>query len=199
MRKRRRPKGSRPTQPSYLIVVQGQATELDYFKRLKSTFRIPGVNLVVEPHSPEKIVDKVRYNMANDKAAPYDRVCFVVDVDDSSPQQFQQGFNKARKSTTGGTKCLFAVSNRCFEVWLLAHFADIRGREMEVGALTAGLREHGALQAGSDKHLAADFPVKEYETASRNVSTANWNEIGPAPSTAVPKLVEELIRAAEAS
>lgn len=96
-RNRRRRADSRKEKPSVLLVVQGAVTEKEYFQKLKQTYRIQNLTIRTEPHSPERLVDKVQQYVHQEKE-PFTYVFFVVDLDETSKSQFEQAFSHARKT-----------------------------------------------------------------------------------------------------
>ena len=83
-----------------------------------------------------------------------------------------------------------AVSNPCFEVWLLWHFEDWtqEGSSSEVQQAT---RRHGL-----GKSIPPVFPYNKHPDARRRASRTpvGANEIGRNPSTALPSLLEVILR-----
>lgn len=190
--KRRRNADSRREKPSILIVVQGEVTEVQYFRMLKQKYRISYLTVHTESHSPEKLVAKSRQYMTQDKDAPYSFVFFVIDVDETKKHQFEQAFSQARNACTRQTTYAFVVSNECFETWLLAHFENIRTRDIPRANLPGMLIQLGAVLPAKPKHLADGFPVEQYKQAAKNCNHADLNELGPTSSTTMPSLLEAL-------
>ncbi|MBP3088421.1 RloB domain-containing protein [Corynebacterium sp. sy017] len=192
----RRGKGIRPLKPTFMLVLQGEVTEKQYFERLRSTFRIPNLHIVVEPHSPERIVSKSLEAIDRHTGSPFRNVFYVVDVDDFSPDQFQQGFSQARKQVTKDTSFHFVVSNPCFEVWLLAHYENIRGKRLSRVLLSSELVKKGAVKGRNKKHIADQFPIENWKTAMKNVDILAFDEHGISEgkaSTAIPHLISCLL------
>ncbi|WP_297450829.1 RloB family protein [uncultured Corynebacterium sp.] len=193
-RNRRRGKpGSRKEKKSLLLVLQGTVTEKEYFQRLRKLYRLPGVQILTEPHSPDRIVQKSKNHFTQGSGAPYDFVFFVVDVDDSSNVQFQRGFKQARELSTKTTTCNFVVSNECFEVWLLAHYEDIRNKKLSRATLSQKLKQHKAIDTKSGKHLSDSFPIEMHTDATNNVKKISFDSLGTSTGTAIPSLVDLLL------
>ncbi|EGT5575569.1 RloB domain-containing protein, partial [Corynebacterium striatum] len=79
--RRKRKEGSRKANDRILIIAQGSVTEIEYFNELKSLYRLPGIQIINESHSPENIVKKSKNAISREE---FDKVYFVVDVDASS-------------------------------------------------------------------------------------------------------------------
>lgn len=191
--KRRKSAGSRKEKQAILLVLQGKVTEKEYFIGLRSHFRIPQLSIWTDSQSPDKIVENSDLKISRDKNAPFSKVFYVVDVDDSPTSQFENGFRQAQKRSTRNTTRHFVVSNECFEVWLLAHYEDVQTRPLSRTELSQKLIQYDAVQKENPKHLNHGFPLDHYITASKRCHTSNFNEIGQENSTAMPLLLEALI------
>ncbi|WP_084470292.1 RloB family protein [Amycolatopsis benzoatilytica] len=100
-----------------LLVSGGENTEPDYFNGLRRKVRNPAVKVVIK----DKIGDPlalVRHAAKIRSEDDYDEVWCVVDVDEF---QLDAAVTLARKLGVN-----LAVSNPCFEYWLLLHFDDCK-------------------------------------------------------------------------
>lgn len=83
-----------------------------------------------------------------------------------------------------------AVSNPCFEVWLLWHFEDWtrEGSSSEI--------QHAARRHGLGKSIPPAFPYTKHPEAKRRASRTpvDVNEIGRNPSSTLPSLLESILR-----
>jgi hypothetical protein len=96
-----------------LIVCGGAATEPSYFRGLKKERRSPAVRVVVEGKGVDP-VSLVRFAAQKRDSLGCDEVWCVVDVDD---------FDVAEAIAAAKRKDVnLAISNPCFEYWLLLHF-----------------------------------------------------------------------------
>ncbi|WP_342661856.1 RloB family protein [Corynebacterium ulceribovis] len=177
-----------------LLVVQGKVTETEYFQRLRETYRIRHLSVVSQPHPPNKIVDKAKNQILRDKNAPFSAAFFVVDVDDYPRTQFHQGFRDAQTLAAQKQQAAFVVSNECFEVWLLAHYEDIRDRSVPRGTLTQKLVRFQAVDTVRNKHLSDSFPIREHQKAASSCDHLAFNKMGSSSKTAIPKLIDFLLR-----
>jgi hypothetical protein len=99
------------------IVCEGEKTEDIYFSGIRRTFRLPTIRLHIVGlgKDPVDVVAK-----AMEFLPGYDHVWAVFDVE--APQPHARLTSALRLADRNGIRC--AVSNPCFEVWLLLHFKD---------------------------------------------------------------------------
>lgn len=150
--KRRGP--SREPKIRILVVCEGKKTEPSYIKQLQHHVRNPRVH--IEPLGPagvplsvvETAIEKRRLadeeaKRQRDENLRWDQVWAVFDIDDH-PKVTEA------KQLAIANDILLGVSNPCFELWALLHFADQRGH-IERSKLRAELQKH---LPGYDKELA---------------------------------------------
>jgi RloB-like protein len=113
-----------------LICCEGEVTEPSYLNGLKAELRIRLVHIEVVPGGvdPKTLVDYAvdrkekaerRARKERDDNLTYDEVWCVFDVD--VHQYVPEAKQKAEAN-----KINVAISNPCFELWLLLHFQDQR-------------------------------------------------------------------------
>lgn len=112
-----------------LVVCGGAATEPNYFRGLKKERRNPAVKVVVEGKGVDP-VSLVRFAAQKRDTVGCDEAWCVVDVDEFD---VAEAVAAAKKKDVN-----LAISNPCFEYWLLLHFEmctaplscfdDVRGR-----------------------------------------------------------------------
>ncbi|MEV7964787.1 RloB family protein [Sphaerisporangium sp. NPDC088356] len=175
--------------PRILIVTEGINTEPQYFKGLAKELRATGVEvyrLRVEGigRDPERVVKKA---VAIASEAPagdeYEHVWCVVDVDDH--ETLEKAISAAKHASIK-----VAISNPCFEVWLLWHFADHRSHASQ-SILRRRLRDFGV----HDKNLPENFPYSNYRSATVRADTysaSNDYEVPANPGSSVGKLARML-------
>lgn len=174
-----------------LLVVQGMRTENDYFTSLRRKLGLSNVKIKVEADSPELMVKKTLKSIDHDKDAPFRAIYYIVDVDDTTDNQFHQAFAAAKRATTKGTQHYFVVSFESFDTWLLAHFEPLKGKYIPRKDMQAKLLKKKMLEG---KRISADFPVGEYGSARQNVDICGFNELSrKTVNTAVPNLIAELV------
>lgn len=128
--RRRRGSGTRTISEPILLFLQGECTEKDYFELLKDRLKLSSLTIKVESQSPENLIDRTKTTISRSKDAPPSAIYYVVDVDNTSDEQFRQAFKAAKKATNRKTEYHFVVSHESFEAWLLAHFEDIRNKNI---------------------------------------------------------------------
>lgn len=111
--RRRRP--HREQRVPVLVVCGAEKTEPRYFDGLKQAYRNSAVNVTIKKKgaSPE---DVVRYavKLRDQSRGAYEETWCVLDVDDFD---LTRSISLARKHRVN-----LAISNPCFEYWLLLHF-----------------------------------------------------------------------------
>ena len=193
--RRRRGPGTRPMSEPILLFVQGECTEKDYFKLLKRRLRLSSLTIKTESQSPKNLIDRTKTTINRDKDAPFSAVYYVVDVDETSAKQFNQAFKAAKDATNRKTEYHFVVSHESFEAWLLAHFEDIRNKNISRTTMGKRLQGRKMLNGSSKKNVSDDFPVEDYKQAVGRVTHCAFDEVNrETTSTAMPHLITELIK-----
>ena len=193
---RRRPARVEPRE-RILIVCEGEVTEPGYFRGLKHDLRAAPVTIEINDQSgvPKTLVERaVELKKAAEARAKrernaylrYDQVWCVFDVDahPNLPEALQQ-------AKANGIR--IALSNPCFELWILLHFQDQRAH-LERKAAAHACRKHLPRYR---KGVAYDALKDRYaEALQRARDLADWQEKrgngGANPSTGVYLLTEVL-------
>ncbi len=124
-----RGRSSRPEQRRFLIYCEGECTENHYFKGLRRELRALPVSVCIGgTHGEPKSL--VRAAIAHKKRAPqsaadrytaYDEVWCVMDVEAPTPHpSLGEAVRLANRNGIG-----VALTNPCFELWLLLHFRAV--------------------------------------------------------------------------
>ena len=162
------------------------------FNLLKRRLRLLNLTIKVESQSPENLIDRTKTTISRDKDAPFSAIYYVVDVDDTSDEQFRQAFKAAKNATNRKTEYHFVVSHECFEAWLLAHFEDIRNKNIPRKTMGKKLQGREMLNG---KRVSNNFPVEDYKQAVGRVTHCAFDEVNrETTSTAMPHLITELIK-----
>lgn len=172
-----------------LIVTEGAVTEHQYLEGLAQHLRASGIQIssttVKKAGGEPSLVLKTARDIRVSSAEDFDATWIVVDVDEHS------------KLPTVLTECgrggeLAAVSNPQFEVWLLWHYVD-SAKPHTKSSLEKALASHGF---GKSKHLPADFPYANVESAMRFAlhadRSAEPNVQGRNPSSGMAHLVRAI-------
>lgn len=200
-RDRARRPGRRPPfrdpKPIILIVCEGEITEPEYFEGFWRACQNPRVTVkIADDHGVPKTLVEIAKELKNEALArakqecddnlAFDSVWCVYDVDD------HPNLHEAREmAAKNGIE--LAISNPCFELWLLLHFRDNPGMQHR-DKLAQLLKK---FDPAYDKHV--DYATYEagYEDAvtharRMNQSAENRGDFGGNPSTRVYLLTEQI-------
>ena len=178
--RRRRP--SREPYPRILIVCEGEVTEKRYFERLRHEERIQITLEVVGGMEPKTTVECARAR----KNDGFDEIWCVFDVD--RHPYIREATEQAKANKFG-----IAISNPCFELWVLLHFDD-HTAYIDRGKLQSKCREH---LPGYKKDLPCEKLFPRYPEAHKRAADLEaWQERrstpGANPSTTVHRLVAHI-------
>jgi RloB-like protein len=192
---RRRP--NRVPRPRILVVCEGEVTELSYLRSFVNyeRARLIDVEFYGEGGVPKTLVERAvdRKRAAEREARrqrdyflKYEEVWCVFDVD--GHPNLSAAIDQARAN---GIR--LAISNPCFELWALLHFADQRAH-IERQHVRLACRQHIPELA---KLLPFQVLIERYEQAVDRVrALARWQEQqgrrGANPSTDVFLLTERI-------
>lgn len=171
-RNRKRPEARR--EPSrepgrlILIVCEGEVTEREYFEAFRGWCKNPRVEIDFECPAgvPLTLVSRAKdrrdrasfeASRTGDDFVRYDEVWCVFDVDDHP-------IVPDARAQARGAGLRIAMSNPCFELWLLLHFTDNPGMQHR-DEIQARLHVH--MPAVPDKHVDFELLVAGYDAAYR--------------------------------
>ena len=193
---RRRP--TRDPLPRMLIVCEGAVTEQGYFDDHRRAYRSV-LNIEICPGgTPRTLVDRavkmkrdgeLKVKSEGDENQRYDHVWCVFDVDD------HPGIQAAADKATGNGIEL-AISDPCFELWILLHFQDQRAH-IKREKLRVAVRKH---LPSYEKDVPCDKLRPHYEVAKKRAEDLErWHkeqqrELPSNPSTGIPRLTEQIRR-----
>ena len=182
-----------------LIVCEGEKTEPQYFDGFSRACQNPRVEiqLASEHGVPKTLVEcakrhkkdrEAQGNRERDENLAYDSVWCVFDVDDHP--HVADAKQMARDNDIH-----LAISNPCYELWLLLHFRESPGMQPR-NKLQRTLKSH---VPNYDKHVEYSTYSAGYEQAFSRAkrmdeSAENEGDSGRNPTTGVYKLTE-LMRA----
>ncbi|HUT01800.1 MAG TPA: RloB family protein [Phycisphaerae bacterium] len=203
MTRRSRPTRRRPRiQPRevVLIVCEGEKTEPNYFRRLRQVLRLTSADVVVIPEgaAPITVVEKSldlqaeRQRDVRNGLEPcdYDQIWCVFDVEQPGQNpSLAPALAKARAN-----KVNVALSNPCFEYWLLLHFERVGRAFTSCRVAIRALRRHVPRYQKGDE--VSEELLEQRSAAAENAAhidrTQWWSETDRVvcnPSTEVYKLV----------
>lgn len=185
--------------PSILVLCEGEVTEPEYIDafRREHANRLVRVEVYAPGGDPKAIVAQAlerrahaeqEAKRARDENLKFDEVWCVVDADEHARLA-----DALRAADANGIKV--ALSNPCFELWLLLHFADQTGFLTVTEArrlLRRHVRDydkHVRFADFRDGYLAAVGRAKHLEERHENAGTEGGN-----PCTGVHRLTERIRR-----
>ncbi|MGD0519029.1 MAG: RloB family protein [Thermoguttaceae bacterium] len=201
-RDRQRRKGRKPPfrdpKPCILIVSEGDVTEPEYFWGFVKDCRNPRVDIrVADEHGVPKTlvgVAKKYKREAEEKASreedenlAYDSVWCVFDIDDHA----HVGEAKEMARDNG---IELAISNPCFELWLLLHFRDNPGMQHR-DKIEKNLKDYVPKY---DKHVdyatySEGYPQAVTRANKMDQDAENAHEPHRNPTTGVYKLTKLIL------
>lgn len=167
----RRPPRREPTRepkPRLLVVCEGHRTEPEYIRGYLAVHRQVAVEVVIHPErgDPKKVVElakearssaEARRRRHGDPFLAYDQVWCVFDRDDH-----ERFWEAVRMAQDNGLQ--LAVSNPCFELWLLLHFRESPGARHRDELRTLLRKDH---LPGYDKGVRFDDLIAGVRDAIR--------------------------------
>lgn len=183
---------NRQSKRTILVVTNGQQTELSYLKQIKQRANRPDASIKVEFVSgePDSVLKKLKSPLGD--TSGFDEVWLVVDEDGHD----RTALLVACAKLCGKHQQWFAVISRpCFEVWLIAHYTNVRNY-MDQGQAQKHFRQLIPKNVPA-KQLPQDFPYDKVEQAIvqshlANDSLEDLDKIPASPGTAMPHLVRAL-------
>ncbi|WP_410654409.1 RloB family protein [Amycolatopsis sp. lyj-112] len=182
---RRRP-AFREQRTSILVVCGAEATEPAYFEGLKRARRNPAVTIKIKAKrgAPETVV-KYAAGMRDRAEGTHDEVWCVVDVD-----EFDLGKAVA---TAYRLDVNLAISNPCFEFWLLLHFEACSAPLICYGDVAKRLVKHvPGFSKAALRFTDYESGVESAVIRARKQNREPGAEHGRNPSTGVWALVEKI-------
>lgn len=160
----RRQTGARQLGRRYLVYCEGKITERQYLDAVKQELRNAGVEIVVGPRhgEPLGLVEAASSHAGRvGRRVPqgFDEVWCVIDVE--APMPHGSLMKAIALAEARNIRC--AISNPCFELWLLLHFDDHTSHLTTDGACRLlESRDHcGYTVAGKRFNVAAALPLKD--------------------------------------
>lgn len=192
----KRSKGSpqRPLRPIIRVLTEGRKTEPQYIKLLNREYR--NVRIDIDPKdtglSAISLLQRAReYKRKNSRKNPaFDEIWIIFDVDDNSVNTINKVIQEATDSDIK-----IAISNPCFELWLVLHYQDQTGyierRKIQSRAKALGIIKGKATadQTLIEKYGEARNRAKNLETKHRGDGSKPWEN----PSSQIWKFVDRVI------
>jgi hypothetical protein len=194
-RPRRRPYNQKDQKQRFLLCCEGKGTEPGYFRSLANFLRNPLIELIEveiaahEGTDPKQVVEQAKRLRADadrearrmhDDNLRYDQIWCVFDRDEHV--HFDEAINQASDNNLG-----LAVSNPCFELWILIHFQNQTGgltRKDAQGKVRSYLPNYnksisfielkGHTNEAARRARKMEFDAEESGKATDNPTTGVW-------------------------
>ncbi len=190
-----RPQGERRYRKLFIVAVEGQKTEPQYFALLNAGSTVVRVKCIEgnSRSAPSQVLNRLRLALRNENLRPEDEAWVVVDRDSWTDSHLQAlvGFTRERDNN-----CI-ALSNPKFEYWLLLHFEDGSGvsNSRDCSArLRAHLSDYSKEICGR-KFSAAN--IRQAVARARRRDTPPCSLWPTETGSTVYRLVERILAAAE--
>ncbi len=187
----------RPVRKKYLIVCEGEKTELNYFEsyKLKLPKGLIEIDIVGEGDNTLNIVNKVieLRDLALSDSFSYDECWAVFDKDSFPNERFNSAVFLARRENI---HC--AYSNEAFELWYLLHFEfyqNAMSRNIYANLLSAHLGEDYQKNSTNILHKLSELGDEKLAIDRAKRLVENYDGSNPAienPVTYVHLLVLSL-------
>lgn len=191
-RKFLRPRGNRRYRRLYVVAVEGDKTEPQYFGLLNDSQSIVQINCLKGRHnsSPHGVLKRMKEHLKREALQGSDEAWLVVDKDNWNDEQLRALFEWSQSHSNFG----LALSNPCFEYWLLLHFDEGDGISAKAECLHRLKRHIPNYSKGIDCSLFTEVRIRmAIAHAKRRDSPpcSDWPRI-PGGST-VYRLVERIM------
>ena len=188
--------GNRREYPIVLIVCEGQATEPTYFNAITDHLRLAAITIRgAKGSAPLTVVqDAVESKEKRDKqanhgasTAAYDQVWCVFDVD-------QHPKLKDAIALAARHQIKIAMSNPCFEYWLLLHFERFATTRQSRNQMRRQLGKHiSQYRKGGDYGHLLLPKLKDAVGHAADIWKTQWKITKPSPSDAMEKNPSTLV------
>lgn len=180
-----------------LLLTNGIQTEKNYLTRIDKSIDQQHVSTKVHATGGEPGTILSRIRTTHGKAISiddYDKVWIVIDQDGKDRGEFIQECRSLSKRKK--VEIYVVISNPCFEVWLNAHYGNLKNYADQKEAQRHYLGLTG-LSKGRQKEIPKNFPWDNAQEAAHRCflppgKIPEVNTQGPCPSTSMPHLLKRL-------
>ncbi len=185
----------RSTKKTVLIATNGLVTERIYLNELKiRANRLGDISVTVTciNGDPEGMLRKLKSTRDTQyNASAYDEVWLVFDEDGKDRSSL---FAKCSQLSTRRQHWFAVVSRPCFEVWLIAHYEQVRNYITQADAQK---HFHQLTPGTSSKSIPQDFPYGNMGFAAKRCHLQGEmqlpiEDLPPSPGSGMPHLVKSL-------
>lgn len=168
MATRTRKKKHKHTNKQIIIYCEG-FTEKHYFDMLKSKYSRSNITVKTESLglTNQELVEKVIEKKKRNKS---DLTIIVFDYDDNPVNKIEKSFKLARENNIE-----IWYSNKCFEVWLLLHFQNLKDQNLKINAVISNLEKYTEVENWKDYKNEKFEDLKEYFIDNVNLAYENAN------------------------
>lgn len=195
-RSRRIATPARDIQKRLLVVCGGKRTERDYFEALKEEHRNTAVTVRVraEKRSPLHVVEKA-VDLFESSQDSFDECWAVFDVDRFGSSGNQGGASNLTRSISMARKngVRLAISNPCFEYWLLLHFCDHSAHLTDYKPVRDKIKHFLPNYDKADIRMADYSPGIREAISRAKKRDKNQQPPGSNPNTAVWRIVDQML------
>lgn len=199
--RRKRPR-KQPSGRAVLIVTEGEKTEPNYLKCLRNRLRLVATDVeIVHPdgtdpltlvHHAIELRNQRKMDSKSGQNVAYDEVWVVFDLEKTHDRRRQLA--KEAKNVKGAQEIQFAVSDPCFEFWLLLHETYTTRQFPDCKVLVSRLKKY--IPGYSKGHvLTSDFLEKTPTAVEGSERCREYHKACEGdgnPSTEMDKLVRSL-------
>lgn len=138
--------------PRILVLCEGKCTEPQYLHAVRCSLRIPEQNLQIlcppaVPNTPREMIAYARQKK-RDKQDSFDQIWCVFDIEYGADQAARFGISEAYDNAKRNA-IKTAISNPCFEIWLLIHIEPI----------SAAISRHQACKKCKELRIVAEKDI----------------------------------------
>ncbi len=176
----------------YLIATEGE-TEKDYLELIQKMVSAQIKISVPKPDhkpNPDKVIERMEKARKAEDLRKGDEAWLIIDKDTWPEEQIQRAFEWAEQRSDRGC----ALSNPCFEYWILLHFEKPKSG-LSTKSITDQINKHipnyeKRLKEAAFSKTQIEDAIKRAEQQERNRSTLYPEQNG----TMVYKLIESIFK-----
>jgi hypothetical protein len=178
---------------TFLIVAEGEREDayFNYFNGKKQNFQVELVPRDLNASAPTHFINRFKKYKKEQRwiASEKDKIWFVLDTDEWKRNQIEELISYCKKNNALN----IAISNPCFEVWLLYHLLEDLD-EIDATKLKSELALQAQKKGIKGYHPTLFYPF--FEKAILNAKQKDTNKEHPFPNpkqTKVYQLAEQLL------
>ena len=181
----------------FLIAAEGHNTEPSYFRELQKLCESKLIQcLPRESHAtdPNNILLDLKRMMRKAGLQAGDEVWLVADLDNRSEQDFQDVIDWSQ-TVRSGTRHDLALSNPCFEYWIILHFDE--GKNItDAESCRDFLRKHPAYEVRTKRIMQGGVTLNQIKRAIARASNNRhkdqpFDRIGTTVFRLIKRLLDE--------